>query len=155
MSNCSTIIDKSGDLTKTNIIKHTVKKMDDKILLIDSNLNKKISNIHQKFKGELHSKIYQLILENKKNIKTCVLERQSNDKDILKINSIIVTYQELCKGLEKRVQLLEGYVTELKNKQKKQVTEQELKIINEESIYSQSESIQADEESIQADEEAI
>jgi len=142
MSNCSTIVDKSGDLTKTNIIKHTVKKMDDKIEKIDANLNEKISNIHQKFKGILNSKLYETILENKKNIKTCVLERQSNDKDILKINSIIVTYQELCKGLEKRVQLLEGYIIEFKNKEKKQVIKQELKMINEESI--QEESIQSE-----------
>lgn len=137
MSNCSTIVDKTGDLSKTNIIKYTVKKMDDKIEKIDANLNKKISNIHQKFKGILNSKLYETILENKKNIKTCVLERQSNDKDILKINSIIVTYQELCKGLEKRVQLLEGYIIEFKNKEKKQVIKQELKMINEESIQSE------------------
>jgi len=141
MSNCSTIVDKSGDLTKTNIIKHTVKEMDNKIKLIDGSLNKKIAYIHKKFKGQLNSKLYESILENKKNIKTCVLERQSNDKDILKINSIIVSYQELCKGLEKRVQLLESYVTELKNKEKKEVTEQELKIINEESIKADEEAI--------------
>lgn len=137
MSNCSTIVDKSGDLAKTNIIKHKVKEMNDKISKVDGNLNKKIAYIHKKFKGQLNSKLYELILENKKNIKNCVLERQSNDKDILKINSIIVTYQELCKGLEKRVQILEDYVMELKNKDKKEVIEQELKII--------SESIQADE----------
>ena len=134
MSNCSRINDKTGDKTKTFIINSSVKNIDKKINECNSDLNNKIANIHKKFKGQLNSNLLDLIKKNKNDIKTCVLERQKNDKDIDKINAVLKSNQNIIKQLLTRCEYLEENITNLRRKEKEDVIKKELESIVEEEI---------------------
>lgn len=128
----SKINDKNGDKTKTFIISSSMREVNKKITELNSDLNNKIANIHKKFKGGLNSNLLDLIKKNKNDIKTCVLERQKNDKDIDKINAVLKSNQNILKQLLTRCEYLEENLTNLRRKEKEEIIKKELESIVEE-----------------------
>lgn len=128
----SKINDKNGDKTKTFIISSSMREVNKKITELNSDLNNKIANIHKKFKGGLNSNLLDLIKKNKNDIKTCVLERQKNDKDIDKINAVLKSNQNIIKQLLTRCEYLEENLTNLRRKEKEEIIKKELESIVEE-----------------------
>lgn len=127
----SKINDRTGDKTKTFIINNSMDKVNKKITEISKDLNNKISNINKKIDGKIDSQIYNVVKINKNNIGLCVLERQKNDRDIDKINSILKSNKEMINQLLKRCEYLEENLMNVERHKREQNNKKELERIKE------------------------